>query len=106
MDIGAWIGDSLLILDNYTKRIIYSYEISELNIKKIHNTIISNKIDKKKHKILHKGLSNYNGLSYIVNTGNAGIGINRKGNQIIKITTIDDEVKLYNITVGLIKADI
>lgn len=106
MDIGAWIGDSLLVLENYTNKIIYSYEISEYNIKRIYNTLHYNNVIYKRHKIIQKGLSNYNGLSTIKNSGNAGVGINSKGKLIVNITSIDEEVRLNNINIGFIKADV
>lgn len=109
MDIGAWIGDSLLVLENYTNKIIYSYEISEFNIKRLYNTLKSNNIINKKHKIIQKGLSNYNSINSIKNTvsdENSGLGINTKGKLRVNITSIDEEVMLNNMNVGFIKADV
>lgn len=106
MDIGAWIGDSLLVLENYTSKVIYSYEISEYNIKRIYNTMHNNNVNYTKHKLVQKGLSNFNGMSSIINSGSAGVGVNSKGNLTVNITSIDDEVRLNNMNLGFIKADV
>lgn len=107
VDIGAFCGDSLLVLLNYTDKTVYSFEYSPANIKLIETTINNNFLDKKHIKIISKGISNK--VEQIKTdyeqSPKSQVKETSSGN-IINMTTIDVESKKYNMNVGFMKADI
>lgn len=107
LDIGAYSGDSLLVLLNYTKKKVCSYEYSPANLKLINYSILSNKIKSNRFIIVNKGIGNHSQIirSCFTGTGSSTI-MECENSTIIEITTIDKEVNKRNLTVGFIKADI
>lgn len=108
IDVGSNIGDSLVILQNYTKYKVHLYEISKRNIKKLKNTILLNNIKGDKYILYEKGLSSFIGSITISDEGHGGVGIGKyKRNEIkVNISTLDYEFLPKNIKIGFIKADI
>ncbi len=112
IDAGGYIGDSALVLSEYTNKNIYSFECCteqfnlmqktiELNSKK--NIIpvklaLGNTIEKSKINIYSSAC-----LNTIINNDNYNI---QKNSEEINITTLDNFVEQNNLKVGLIKADI
>ena len=106
IDAGAFIGDSALVLSNFTERKVYSYEPSFGGFQRLKKTI---KINNKEGKILPQliGLSNENSFMYTSSKGDRlGNHLLETGNISVNITTIDDEVRKKGIKLGFIKADI
>lgn len=107
IDAGAYIGDSALLLQEYTQRNVYAFEPERENYEMLLKTIelnhseriipenlaLSNKSGK--NKIAVDGLSSsmkpiVDGLSY----------------QSVETTTIDQYVKTHHLNVGLVKLDV
>lgn len=107
VDIGAFCGDSLLILVNYTNKIVYSFEYSPANIKLIEETINNNNLDRKHIKIIDKGISNkvYQLKTDYEQSPKSKV-VEKEDGFIINMTTIDVESIKYNMKVGFMKADI
>ena len=114
LDIGAYIGDSAIILSQYTKKKVYSYELSPVlsnkikkNIKKFNNiSEIKNLKLTEKVVVINKGISNKEDIIYVKDVANAGGSINDKGNIPVSITSIDKEVKRLHLIPKYIKADV
>lgn len=107
LDIGAFCGDSLIVLLPYTDKIVYSYEYSPSNVKLIQKAIKENKLDENRIRLYNKGIGNETktiktsfkrALQSQINNNEHGYEVN--------ITTIDNECKKLNIKVGFMKADI
>lgn len=107
IDIGAYIGDSLLVLHQYTNRRIFSYELSEKNRDIIRETMHLNHISPDKVVVIGKGISNFEGFSKISNEGGPGVSLNSDYNgSFVPISTIDAESQSFNMKIGFIKADV
>jgi FkbM family methyltransferase len=104
IDVGASIGDSLTILDEYTNRKVISYELipdtAEIARK------AAARLPPEKHFVFLCGLSNFTGNLSVPIHGDGGSGIHSRGSVVVPISTIDSETKRLNLTVGLIKADV
>lgn len=108
LDIGAFIGDSAVVLAKYTDKKIYSYEISKNYVEQIKNVTKKFKIDNKVEVFL-KGLGRKPGKLKIIDEKNIGQRLRKTDDPDayeIEITSIDNEVQQHNITVGFIKADV
>ena len=115
MDIGAYKGESTVVLSNYTTHSIYSYEISPTLIHDIYKTININndytleydgkQLTDKAH-VFNRGLSNEPGIMYIKDTKDVGGALSKKGNVAVNVSTIDQEVEKYNIHLRYFKADV
>lgn len=110
LDVGGFIGDTALILSEWTDRHVYIFEPLEENCVKCKKTLEKNNI---KNAIIEKvalGTDGYSSTFYIDN-GGASSFFPRKGIPYIEskdITTIslDSYMKDKNINPGLIKVDI
>ena len=106
LDIGSYIGDSALVLSQYTNKKIYSFDITPHHLEMVRNTSILNHISDKVI-TTNKGLGSKESIMYVSGTNvNSGNSVSKKGKIPIPITTIDKEVFSRNITPGVIKADI
>jgi FkbM family methyltransferase len=113
IDVGGYIGDSILVFRQYTENKIYSFEPNTKNYKLALKTLELNKLsgtdgnvvienfglgDKKKTETL---TINDGAISSIIHKSK-----DNTLNEEIKIDTLDNYVKKYNLNVGLIKVDI
>ena len=112
IDCGAFIGDSVLVLRNYTNKTIYCYEFSKPNIRdfealmRANNIssgykIIPNALGDKIYKICINNSNETNSAEQLVASGNG----NENG-YIVDVTTIDEDIKKYGFKIGLIKMDV
>lgn len=106
MDIGAFQGDSIFILQNYTNKLIYSYELSNKNIDDLKFYMNKNGIDDNVYRIVNKGMSNHLGLMRFNNAKGQGPSLSWKGKTEIELSTIDEEVRINKMNVGFIKIDV
>ncbi|MDR1334998.1 MAG: FkbM family methyltransferase [Holosporaceae bacterium] len=107
IDCGAFIGDSLLALRKYTNKTIYCYEFSKPNAENFLKVMAANKITSG-YRLINKALgesvrqikcnAQRNDGSSSIEEGNGG--------DVVDMTSIDAEVKKYNINVGFIKMDV
>lgn len=108
LDIGGYFGDSACILQEYTKRKVYSYEISQYNFKQLNETVYLNNLQEKVV-IIRKGVSNTPSLLFTYDSGDPACSISPKWGEndtLVEMTTIDSEVRERNLNVGFIKADV
>lgn len=108
IDVGSSFGDSLLILQNYTNKIIHLFDLSKKNIQQLKENIELNHIQADRYVIHEKGLSNFTGDIVISDNGDGGVGIGKhKSNKVkVNITTLDNEFLNQNIDIGFIKVDV
>ena len=112
IDLGGFIGDSALILSDYTNHNVYTFEPSKHNFENMLKTI---KINNKKNIIaINKGLGKksskeklyFYGSASTANENNVVNSESSKYSEEIEIITLDNFVADNNLLVGLIKVDI
>lgn len=109
VDVGGFIGDSVLILEDLSPKTIYTFEASTDNFVLLEQTLKLNNIENcvAEHKALgdRKGMcslaireaqSNLNTINYV----------NCESEEIVEVETLDEYVKKHNLDIGLIKVDI
>lgn len=107
IDVGAFIGDSAMILSRYTENLVYSFEASPVNYEKLLKTIALNKKTDKVIPICN-GLGSRVEKVFIQEDGGSSKvcknhNVSTSETQTI---TLDEYVQKHNICVGLIKVDI
>ena len=107
LDIGSYVGDSAVVLSQYTNKNIYSYDISVRNLEDVKSNAQKNSISDKVITI-NKGLGSSNETFLYLNSDDhhSALHLTNSGNIKIPMTTIDNEVNNNHIIPGLIKADI
>lgn len=107
IDMGAFCGDSMVMLCEYTDKTVYSYEYSIYNVEHIKKAISSNNIPKGKVKIVNKGVGDEVKVVSSESSGFSGSHIvEGSEGQKVNLTTLDFEAKDLNLHIGLIKGDI
>lgn len=113
IDAGAYIGDSALIISEYTNGNIYGFEAFKDNFELMQKTIEMNSLSKLQP--INMGLSDkieakelYISDSSSCNCFDANdiYTFNESNKVIVNCTTIDQFVKDNNLNIGLIKSDI
>ena len=107
IDAGACLGDSALILSEYTNKNVYAFEPLLSNYNLLLKTI---ELNNRKNIIpVNLGLGDKESRAYMTyypeNIGAAGVSQETTANEA-SIVTLDDYVEKHDINVGLIKADI
>jgi FkbM family methyltransferase len=103
IDVGAFNGDSALVLSQYAKA-VYSIELSTENYATLNRILAQNPVLSANVRTFHLGVSNREGDTASTGGGaSARIG-NRPGGRL-KMTTIDAFVNIHNLSVGFMKAD-
>jgi FkbM family methyltransferase len=100
VDIGAYVGDSLVALRNYTTGRVVSYELIPDTYRQALRWGTPQCL------IINMGVSNRPGHTLVPRYGAHGSGLHSHGDQVVNITTVDLEVDRLHLTVGMIKADI
>lgn len=109
LDCGGYIADSALIFrDEFPNSKIISFEPLKRNYELAKNTLELNNV---KNIVLENlGLSDKNEIlkmkTYDTDLKNIESSIRDDGDEIVKVTTIDDYVKKHKLKVGLIKTDV
>ncbi len=103
-DLGAYIGDSALVLSQYTDANVLSFELSHKNAEQFRNNIELSGI--KNVVLIESGVSDRSEYITINDTGKANTGIWESGSENVKLTTVDEEVRRLQANVGFIKADL
>ena len=106
IDAGAYIGDSNLVMQNYSPRKIYSLDPSPNVRERFLKTMEKNKIPPDKYEFIEQGLGDKEELVSFDDTKNAGASIDKNGDKIISIIKLDDFVGKNNLSVGFIKTDL
>lgn len=107
IDVGAFIGDSAMILSRYTQNFVYSFEASPTNYKKLEKTITLNNKENQVIPICN-GLGSKKERVFIQEDGGCSkiCNCHDTSSNAIEIITLDEYVQKHNIKVGLIKVDI
>ncbi len=109
IDAGGFIGDSALILSEYTDKSIFSFEANPNNLKLFYETIKLNNL--KNVHVIEKALySSETELTFNLNDAASSInklhGINYGNSITVQATTIDKFVGDNKLDIGLIKLDV
>lgn len=106
MDCGAYIGDSLLILREYTDKKVYCFEFSQKTISTFRDVMKINNINSG-YELIEEGIGEFPSTMLVNDSGkdNSSLHYSSEGN-VVNITTIDEEVKKRRLNVGFIKADL
>lgn len=106
IDLGAFIGDSTLVLQVYRPRKVYAFDVSPANSRRFWHTMRRNGIDRTKVELVTAGVSDGQEHICINDTGAKDTALDRIGNTEVNVTTVDAFVMQRSINVGLIKMDI
>jgi FkbM family methyltransferase len=104
VDIGAFNGDSALVLSEYAKD-VYSLEISGANFAILNRVLANNPALSANVQAFHVGVSDQEGESSVTGYG-AGARISGQVGELVKIVTIDKFVQMHNLSIGFLKADV
>ena len=106
IDIGAFLGDSALLLSNYTNKKIHSFEVSPKHCEVMKNNLIKNHIEDRVE-IHNMGLGDEQTTMYLSrNEVYSGQSVSNHGSVPVPMDTVDNIVKKFNLNPGIIKADI
>jgi len=109
LDVGSWIGDTALMLHEYSPKKIYSFDISEKVIGEYKNIMDDNGISKEKYtnECLALGKEKKElSLSFYDNDLSTGNTVFTEGDIKVQQITIDEYVQKNSLKVGVIQADI
>jgi FkbM family methyltransferase len=104
LDIGAFTGDSALVLSQYAKN-VYSIELSAANFVLMNRVLAQNPNLSANVRTFHMGISDKESETSLIGYGEAAKISNGPGEHI-KLITIDAFVTMYNLSIGFIKADV
>jgi FkbM family methyltransferase len=104
LDIGAYNGDSALVLSEYAKD-VYSIELSSDNFVLLNRVLAQNPSLSANVHAFHMGVSDKEGEGTFAGRG-VGAMISDGPGARVEIITIDAFVQRYNLSVGFLKADV
>lgn len=104
IDLGAFWGDSSIVLNEYYPRNIYAFEIIPSAKDKYYNNIKANNIDIKKFHFINAGVSDKDS-KLLIDTNFTRSNLSNLGDTEIDIIKLDNYFRNNN-EVGLIKMDI
>ena len=109
LDVGGYIGDSVLVLSELEPRVIYSFEADPENYELMQKTIALNRIENAVPVMC--ALGDHEGTSTFHRGGSSSGTVYREGIRYtdefeVPLTTLDSFVKEHPIEIGLIKVDI
>lgn len=106
IDLGAFIGDSTLILNQYHPRKIYAFDASPANARRFWRTMRLNGVDPARVELVLAGVSDAPGKMCFQDTGQGDTALTVTGGTEIEITTVDAFTAGKNLSIGVIKMDI
>jgi len=112
IDGGAYVGDSMLMLQDYAPRKVYSFDIFDTHKAIYEKTMKLNHILPEKAELIFKGLGEKNEKIFINNEKIYGIAASlyntatENEGDCMEITTIDSFTSERNLKIGLIKIDV
>lgn len=104
IDVGAFIGDSSIVLAEYTNKKVLAVEPGKDNYLLLRKTISLNRLNEKID-TFNTALDKTNRKVSLLNAG-AGSGIIESDKPTINTTTLDNLIKGKNHTIGLVKMDV
>ncbi|MDR2766010.1 MAG: FkbM family methyltransferase [Holosporaceae bacterium] len=108
IDCGAFIGDSFLVLREYTDKVVYCYEFSRKNVEKFSKVMKTNSVASGYRLIpMALGEDVHRIRYHEPDAATSGmVLIEGRGNDLADMTTIVAEVEKYGAKVGFIKMDV
>ena len=106
VDGGAFIGDSVLVLEEFNPNKIYSFEISKSTTEEYLKVMGLNNVPKEKYEIINMGLSDKPKEILFNDISAQYTNVFWNGNSKVKCTDLDSIVKEKKMNVGFIKADL
>lgn len=103
-DLGGYVGDSAIVLSQYTDCTVFSFELSHKNAEQFRETVKRNGL--KNVVLTELGVGDQRKEIAISDTGQQSTGVCVEGTDIASLTTVDDEVCRLKANVGFIKADL
>jgi FkbM family methyltransferase len=100
LDVGAAVGDSLVLLQKYTVKRVISYELIPGTAR------LAAQFGSEQCIILNVGLADSPMTIQVSQTGSGTSGLHSRGPVWVNVSTIDIETKRLNLSIGMIKADI
>ena len=109
LDVGGYVGDSVLVLSELEPRVIYSFEADPENYELMQKTIALNRIENAVPVMC--ALGDHEGTSTFHRGGSCSGTVYREGIRYtdefeVPLTTLDSFVKEHPMEIGLIKVDI
>ena len=109
LDIGGYIGDSVLVLSELGSEVIYSFEADPENFELMQKTIALNGI--RNAVPIMCALGDHEGISMFHRGGSSSGAVYREGIEYtdefeVPLTTLDNYVEEHPMEIGLIKVDI
>ena len=110
LDVGAYVGDSVLVLLKYNPSLIYSFEIADWNIERYKQTMKMNNVPQNKYKLVKQAIADKPGEIVIKSSceieGKSHSKPLKYREQTVEATNIDTFMKNKNEKVGFIKATV
>lgn len=106
IDGGAYIGDSVLVFEQYFPLKTYSFEISVDTAVKFQEIMKLNNISSDRYQLINMGLSDRKGQMTFDNTHDPGTSVLSQGNNIIEVTDLDSFTSEHSLNVGFLKLDV
>jgi FkbM family methyltransferase len=107
LDIGAFIGDSALILSEYGKD-VYSFELSASNFASMKRVLRANPRYSQNVHPVYAGVSDHSGEMQLGDSGGVGMNLGWKGQAgtVVPLVTIDEFTERNKLTIGFLKGDV
>ena len=110
LDLGGFIGDSALVLKDYTSKVVYSIEMNKDNINTMKTVLEKNNVDENKVKMVWGAVGCQDSMNFYYGEGSSSSLVkseNKKhGELAIKVYTIDTLVTKYGVNPHFIKMDV
>jgi len=110
LDLGAYIGDSVLVFQEYGPRKIISFDASPSNAERFWETMRRNNISEENVELIIAGISDLclDGKIKINDTGTEDVNLFSPGETDVELITIDEFVRRRKqpLDIGLIKMDV
>ncbi len=106
IDGGAYIGDTALVLREYSPRRILSFDISDDNVDLFRKTMKMNSVEPDQCQLITSGLGEKDETIYVQADNGLGAHLHQEGDKKMQIRSIDSVAEELNLRVGLIKLDI
>jgi FkbM family methyltransferase len=104
LDIGAFNGDSAVILMNYAKE-VYSFEPGPANFRKLSSVLAQNQHHSGKGQGFQIGLSDTIGTAWFKDILSSMASISTDGNVEVNLTTLDAFMAGREVKIGFVKCD-
>jgi FkbM family methyltransferase len=106
IDGGAYLGDSMLVLQEYNPKKIYSFELSDANSELFRKTMELNNVSSSAVELVTVGLGETDSTIKITDSAQSNTSIYLQGEKSVQLRSVDSFAAEHKLNVGLIKIDI